>query len=249
MSTLRTRDGTRPTLQFRKALTLNPLHSVNYWSIGFLYLGLGDFEKAERWTTRALELQPDDTMAHLMLWMAVLAQGRLEEAAATSERMLALSPEDPKSHSVAGYSSLIAGDPGKAEGHFRKAYELAPETLIGDLRNATSLGWFLWQAGERDEAQKLFAQSLALNEAALEAGDESSRPLTDTARIYATQGNQQEALRWLRRAVDAGYVALNDPAWASLHPESEFQQMKAEVDAKLALMRRRVEEMEKEWGQ
>ncbi len=224
--------------QFRKALALNPLHSVNYWSLGFLYLGLGDFERAEQWTASALELQPDDTMAHLMLWLSVLAQGRFQEAAETSQRMLALSPEDPKSHSAAAYSALIAGDPQKAG-----------EALFGDLRNATSLGWFLWQIGERDEAQKLFAESLALNQAELEAGNQSSRPLTDTARIYATQGNKEEALRWLRRAVGAGYVGTNDPAWTSLQSESEFQQMKSEVDARLAEMRQRVEEMEEEWEQ
>ena len=234
---------------FRKALSLTPLHSANYWSIGFLYLGLGDFEKAEQWTARALELQPGDTMAHLMMWVSVLAQGRIQEAAETSQTMLALSPEDPKSHSVAGYSSLIAGDFSAAEGHFRKAYELAPEVLLGDSRNATSLGWFLWQKGEQDEARDLFGQSLALNEAELEAGNESSRPLTDTARIYAIQGKTEEALRWLRRAVDAGYAATNDPAWASLQPEPEFQQMKSEADARLAEMRQRVEAMEKEWEQ
>ena len=133
--------------------------------------------------------------------------------------------------------------------YYQKAYELAPEVLFGDSRTTTTLGWFLWQKGERDEAQKLFAQSLALNEAEVEAGNQSSRPLTDTARIYATQGNNEEALRWLRKAVDAGYAGTNDPTWTSLQSESGFQQMKSEVDVELAKMRQRVEEMEQEWEQ
>ena len=187
-------------------------------------------------------------MAQVILWPASWAQGRLEDAAEISRKMLALSPEDPKSHWAAGSSALMGGDLRGAREHFEKAYELAPETLFGDLRVATSLGGFLWEMGERAEAKKLFAQSLAVNEAELDAGNRSSQPLTDTAFVHAAQGNKEEALRWLRRAVDAGYLGLSNPIWKNLHAESQFQQMKAGVDAKVAEMRRRIEALEQERG-
>lgn len=62
----------------------------------------------------------------------------------------------------------------------------------------------------------------------------------------AIQGNGEEALSWLSRAVDAGYLAINDPTWAVLHSNPQFERMKAEVDARLAELRRRVAAMKRE---
>jgi TPR repeat protein len=82
----------------------------------------------------------------------------------------------------------------------------------------------------------------------LEAGDRSSRPLTDTAFIHAIRGDKEEALRWLRRAADAGYLGMNHPMWIYLHAEPQYQQMKAEAEARVAEMRRRIEALEQERG-
>jgi non-specific serine/threonine protein kinase len=235
-------------VQFRKALSLNPLHAYNYWNMGFLYLALGDHEKAEQWVSSALELQPDDTMAHFLLMVAFWAQGRAQEAAETSQKMLALSPEDGKSHFAAAIAAGYGGDVRAAKEHFQRAHELASSTLFGDLRMATCLAQLQWEMGERAEAEELFAQSLAANEAELEAGDRSSRPLTDTAFIHAIRGDKEEALRWLRRAADAGYLGMNHPMWIYLHAEPQYQQMKAEAEARVAEMRRRIEALEQERG-
>jgi len=236
-------------LQFRKALAINPLHAHNHWLIGYLYLGLSEYEKAEQWFNQALDLQPDDTIARLFLWVAYMSQGRLQEAAEASQRMLSLSPDDPKSNLAAGYSFMSAGDLSKAEEHLRKAYELAPELLFGEFRYTTHLGGLLWVMGKQDEAKELAAQSHALNMADLEAGNQSFPPLTDTATLHANaaEGDIDEALRWLRKAVDAGYLGLASPAWTILRSEPQFQQMKAEVDARVVEMRNRMRELEGEW--
>lgn len=234
--------------QFRKALTLNPLHAHNYWLIGYLYLGLSDYEKAEEWLGRALELQPDDTIAQLFLWLAYISQQRIPEAVEISQRMLSQSPDDPKSHLAMGYSLLIEGDFLEGKEHLAKAYELAPDSRSGQFRYATHLGGFLWVTGELNEAQTLLGESLALDEAELKDGDQTYLPLTNTATILATQGKTGEALTWLRRAVDAGYLGLDNPAWASLTSEPQFQQMKAEVDARVNEIRGRVRDLELELG-
>jgi tetratricopeptide (TPR) repeat protein len=222
------------------------LHAHNYWFIGYLYLGLSDYETAERWLSKALELQPEDTIALLFLWLAYISQERLTDAAEISKRMLSLSPNDPKSHMAAGYSILSGGDLLGGIGHLRRAYELAPQAFVGQFRYATHLGGFLWVAGERDEAEKVLAKSLALDEAELRGGNQTHPPLTNTATIHATRGDTEEALRWLRRAVDAGYVGLDNLAWTSLRSEPQFQQMKAEVDARVAEMRGRLQQIEEE---
>jgi Flp pilus assembly protein TadD len=233
--------------QFRKALTLNPFHAHNYWFIGSLYLGLSEYEKAEVWLGEALELQPYDTIAQFYLWLAYISQSQLAEAADVSQRMLSLSPDDPKSHMAAAYSLLFGGDFPGGRQHLQQAYELAPESPAGQFRYATHLGGHLWIIGEQEEAQKLFTESLELDEEQIKGGNQTHYPLTNTATIHATQGNTKEALHWLRRAVDAGYVGLDDLAWTNLHSEPQFQQMKEEVDTKVAEMRSRVRELEEVW--
>ena len=232
--------------QFRQALALSPLHGYNYWSIGFLHLSLFDAERAERWVTRGLEIQPDDTAAHLLLFLTQLQQQRNAHAAATAEKMLELSPDDPKSHFAVGIAALIAQDFAAVRERFETAYALAPEVFFGDSRFATHLGGMLLWIGETDRAGQLFAESLRRDEADLAAGDQSFRPLVDTAKIHAMQGDLQESLRWLRRAVGVGYVGLDDPVWGSLQSDPDFSQMKTEIDAKLADMRERLTLLEQE---
>ena len=144
-------------------------------------------------------------------------------------------------------SFLVGADLPRTREHFEIAHELAPEVFFGDFRFATHLSGLLWYLGERAEAKKLFAESLALDESDLEAGDQSHRPLIDIARVHTIQGNNEEALRWLRRAVAVGYLGINDPAWTNLHSEPQFQQMKAVADARVVEMRSRVREMEEKW--
>jgi hypothetical protein len=163
--------------------------------------------------------------------------------------MLSLSPDDPKSHMAAGYSLLPARDFAGGWEHLHRAHKLAPESRVGQFRHATHIGGFLWLTGEQSEAAKLFEESLALDEAELKGGSQTHPPLTNTATVHATLGNTEEALRWLRRAVDAGYVGLDNPAWTVLHSEPKFQQMKAETDAKTVEMRNRLRELEQEWEQ
>ncbi len=229
---------------FQRALALNPLHAYNYWLIGSLYLALSDYRKAERWFQKARELQPDDTMANFYVWLASISQGRLREAGQTSREMLLQSPDDPKSHLAVGYSLLSGGDLSGATRSLRRAYELAPESLFGELRYATHLSGLLRMAGNADEAGELAARSLALDEAELEAGNQSYFPLTDAAAILAGQGDAEAAMDKLQRAVDAGYLGLDNPAWTSLRGFPRFQQMKTDTDAKKAEMRQRVGELE-----
>ena len=73
----------------------------------------------------------------------------------------------------------------------------------------------------------------------------------DDVRIYAVQGEKQEALAALREAIDEGWRALwwyyleRDPNLESLHDEPEYQAMIAEIEADMAAQLARVGEMER----
>jgi hypothetical protein len=69
--------------------------------------------------------------------------------------------------------------------------------------------------------------------------------------IFATRGETEEALRWMELAFESGYalydLTMKDGLLDSLHNYPRFQQLIAEMEAKVADMRLRVEAMEAEW--
>jgi hypothetical protein len=71
------------------------------------------------------------------------------------------------------------------------------------------------------------------------------------AQIYALRGDKQKALSALQQAIDEGwrnswwYYLKYDPILESLHDESEFQAMVAELEADVAAQLEHVREMER----
>jgi hypothetical protein len=67
------------------------------------------------------------------------------------------------------------------------------------------------------------------------------------------RGDKEKAVEWMQKAANSGWTwyddALKSPLYEVLRDESRFQNIIAEVKAKVDVMRRRVEEMEKEWEQ
>jgi len=68
--------------------------------------------------------------------------------------------------------------------------------------------------------------------------------------IYAIQGNKGEALKWLQKAVDAGWRRYRyfsrHPMLENIRDEPRFKEIREEIKAKVAEMRRRAEQLERE---
>jgi hypothetical protein len=85
-----------------------------------------------------------------------------------------------------------------------------------------------------------------------EQGDEGGDIRFFMAAIYAVQGNKDEAIRWLEKAVEATSPAWNTnyilryPLFENIRDDARFKRITDEAKAKVAKMRRRVEQMERE---
>ena len=70
------------------------------------------------------------------------------------------------------------------------------------------------------------------------------------AAIYAVQGNKEEALKWLQKAVDAGWrhyrYILRYPLFENIREDERFKKIIDDMKVKVAEMRRRVEQLEKD---
>ena len=82
----------------------------------------------------------------------------------------------------------------------------------------------------------------------IEQGNEGWDTREYIAMIYALQGNKEEALKWLQKAVDAGWYhyryIVRHPMLENVRDEPRFKEIIEKTKAKVDEMRRRVEKME-----
>jgi adenylate cyclase len=199
-----------------KALELAPRNTFVLNNAGNLYNLLGRHEKALALYTRILSDDPLNLFAHFNSANVLDRMGRLEEAAAGFMRHLELNPEDWGTHSRLAIIYLRQEQP-----------ERAMEELT-------------W---EPDPEMQAFAKILVLP--ALGRGEEASQRLDAyiteyaerlprrIAAIYGWQGNNDEAFKWLNRAVDQGELQISDsmghPLLAGLHGDPRWPEFLARM--------------------
>jgi len=226
----------------KKAIALSPAWALPCSDLGWLYIGLDDPVQAEEWLKKALELQPDLDVTHDALIYLYLSYGEYNKAIEQSQTYLSKFPGNPSTW-VIEYSALAE----LFSGHYEKAQEYYQK--IGE--QPIELGYIYWKAGRKDEARKLFQGNLDRLQKRLEQGDEGNNIGFSMAAIYAVQGNKEEALRWLEKAVDAGpwrnhnYISRY-PLLENIRDDERFKRIIDETKAKVAEMRRRVEQLEKD---
>jgi tetratricopeptide (TPR) repeat protein len=209
--------------------------------LGRVYYGLDDPVRAEEWLKKALELQPDFDVAQGRLTDLYLALGEYDKAIVQSQTYLSKLPGNPSAWIIE-----FAAEAEFFSGHYEKAQEYYQK--IGE--QPIELGYIYWKAGRKDEARKLFQENLDWLQKRLEQGDESNDIGFSMAAIYAVQGNGDEALKWLEKAVDAGYryyrYISRYPLLENIRDDERFNRIMDDAKAKVAEMRRRVEQLEKD---
>jgi len=225
----------------KKAIALSPANAFPYADLGGIYTSLDDPVRAEEWLKKSLELQPDLDVAHAGLIDLYLALGEYDKAIEQSQTYLSKVPGNPSAWMIecAALAELFSGHDEKAQEYYQK---------IG--AQPVELGYIYWKAGKKDEARKLFQECLNRLQKRLEQGDESSEIRFSMAAIYAVQGNKEEALKWLQKAVDAGWRYYNNasryPLLENIRDDERFKRIIDDTKAKVAEMRRRVEQLEKD---
>ncbi|MGA2587685.1 MAG: protein kinase [Candidatus Aminicenantales bacterium] len=223
----------------KKAIALSPADAFPCADLGSIYYGLDDPVRAEEWLKKALELQPDLDWANIAQIDLYLGFGEYNKAIELSQTYLSKFPDHPWVIEYPALAELFSGHYEKAKEYYQK---------IGT--QPVELGFIYWKAGRKDEAKKLFQGNLDRLQKRLEQGDESSGLLSNMAAICAVQGNKDEALRWLEKAVDAGWrnynYASRYPLFENIREDERFKKIIDDMKVKVAEMRRRVEQLEKD---
>jgi serine/threonine-protein kinase len=146
-------------------------------------------------------------------------QNQLELAGDELEKGLTLEPKHPLLRTSVAYQHMRQGD-------LRQAIEMLEAVIRDDdsMRIAyPTLAMCYVQVGERERATPL------ITEDSISAAEADSEMAYRLATYFAVEGDESEALHWLRRAIYLGnenypWFAKN-PAWNHLHGHTDFERI------------------------
>ncbi|MCH7645341.1 MAG: tetratricopeptide repeat protein [Myxococcales bacterium] len=241
----------------RKSVSIDPGNPVHIAFLGWVFLDLGDLDRAEYWSERSIGLAPESFVPNLAMQLFQLYRGDRSSALEYGRR--AFETEHFWAYSFSSFEpvrihEMRAGRYLEARAAFER---IAPELLNvdspkihnGNYRAAIDLALILSEMGEHERADWLLESSLQYIQR-IPRLDFDGYGVADV-KIYALQGDKQKALSALQRAINEGwrnswwYYLKYDPSLESLHDEPEFQAIVAEIEADMAAQLEHVREMER----
>jgi TolB-like protein/cytochrome c-type biogenesis protein CcmH/NrfG/predicted Ser/Thr protein kinase len=207
----------------RRAITLAPNSDVVWGQLGYVYhyAGLDDF--AEKAFRRSAELSPD-TRIHWMHARMLLYLGRAPEAEQEMRQALAENPNQFKAMAFLGKFLYYQGKLDEAERVLKRAVELARGS--GEDSSLIMAAFLYASRGQRDKIDPKLLRSRPQD---VIDGDYAYW----TGGIHALLGEREQALAWLRRAVDLGNHNYpwfqKDKNYDSLRGDPEYQRIMGEV--------------------
>jgi serine/threonine-protein kinase len=239
---------------FDKALAIDPdLLEARRHTV-LIYLSRGEKQRAREMAEQLAREAPNDSGVHFARGVVARLDGNYEKALRSFERMARLNPAE---RVVASYNRarifLYQGRYDEALSELDQGAVLEPDhPLINAFRAqvlfyrgehvkaAEILERVLEQQPQLDGIRPIysgFLSALGFNEEAREQLNDEVKKTADTdhdvsywlASAYAMEGERDEALRWLRRAIALGNENKpwfeRNPAWDSLKDDPEFRQI------------------------
>lgn len=200
---------------YRRALELNPNHSLAHLRYAHLLSNIGRHDESAREAAEALRLEPLSALLNGLAGMFRLQAKDYEGAIRQLEHTLEIEPDFWIAHLNLGKCYELMQRYDLAEEHYRSALERSdknnePLSMIGHLHGLR---------GQRAEAEKVASQLIAISK-------ERYVPPTKIALIYAGMGDHAKAIEWLGKGCadrDVGMTFLNvNPRWDRLRGDPGF---------------------------
>jgi TolB-like protein/Flp pilus assembly protein TadD len=228
-------------------------HSASGWQLrGWIAYSRGRIQDAVRDLKVAVELEPNNSDTLLLLCNCYLISGRVAAARPLLTRLLAVDPLTPITRCMPGYADIMEGNLQAAINPYRQMFEMDQLNPMARLffvwvlilnRRHDDVGALLkaFPPDQRDSLPGRLSFFLAHAAAgwSSEAEAEVTPQIEAIARAtdvfprflsegFALAGDRESAIKWLRVAVDRGFVnypflAHYDPAFVALRGDSAFE--------------------------
>ncbi len=199
-----------------------------YLSQGGLSLTEGNPDKAIIQLKEAVSLNPDSPKAHNLLGIAYFQKKNYASAKKEYEKALELSPSYAQAYSNLGSACFMLQELARAEEMFKKAISLSPNLVSAHY----SLGTLFATLGKVEESSLYFAKGIELDPEFLEKNPAFIATFTSDifrnpeilfiyAKVYASAGNIEKTVLYLKRAEQAGFKD-----WFRIEKEKEFEKVR-----------------------
>ena len=207
--------------EFQTAIKLKPAYApAHQWYSSYL-VAVERFDEAIAEAKRTEELEPLSFVASSHLGWIYYLSGRNDEAIEQCRKILELDPSSFPARRYLGLAYEAKEMYPEAITEFQTGVKLSGSPLMLAL-----LGHAYAVAGKRAEAQKVLDDLQQLQE------QRYVSPYT-VAAIYAGLGNQEEAFKWLDKAVEGRDIWLMnlkvDPVFAKLRSQRRFTDILARI--------------------
>jgi DNA-binding winged helix-turn-helix (wHTH) protein/TolB-like protein/Tfp pilus assembly protein PilF len=200
---------------YRRAIELNPSYAPAHQWLGLLFGISGRFDAALEELHIAEELEPAVPFYAGLRGMVLSYKGEHDAAIEELERALAAGPELPNTRAFLTMAYLRRGDLERAAEHAAAIRSPAPGSrgYVGQIHAL---------AGRRAEALAEIERLIALSR-------ERYVSAYDTASIYATLGEVEQAFAWLERAFEERSQIINwlpwDGAFESIRTDPRYPEL------------------------
>ncbi len=203
---------------------LVPDSFVGYGNLGNTYLQEGEYAKAVPMLERSVAIRPTAQNTS-NLGTAYFQLRRYSEAARTYETAVQLDSADYEVWGNLGDAYYWAPEErGKSAAAYGRAIELANESIQVNPRNAELISYiagYYAMSGQHLAAVHDIQQALQIS-------PDNAEVLASAAQVYKQLGETDECLRYLEKAVAAGYSATtirDTPNFDSLHGQERFERL------------------------
>jgi serine/threonine protein kinase/tetratricopeptide (TPR) repeat protein len=210
---------------WQKLIELAPDNVWGYLNVGAAYLNLGQFGQANEYFRRGLEVAPNNEDILANLGSVSFFLGFFEEDVTYSQKAVDLRPQryDYWGNLADAYR-MIPGDASKAAAAYKQAIHLAEGQLEINPNSTdllSSLAHYYARTNDPVRARKCLEKALKIDSQNVDV-------LLIACLVHLDAGERQEALKYLQKAVNAGYTReqlLANPELMSLHSDPQFERL------------------------
>lgn len=192
---LRTQKDYLQAIDYYKAANKRGESATIHNKLGLCYLALRQLDPAKKAFEHSLKRDKHYPEAYNSLGVVYYLKNDFGKAIKNYRKAIELREDSPYFHSNLGTAYIAKEDMTHGMAEYRRAFELDPKVFESKSRS----GITAWMSGPADRAKYAFAM----------------------ARIYASGGDIDGALQWLKRAMEDGY-----PDIKNVYKEAEFAKLR-----------------------
>ncbi len=201
---------------FERALMLDPTDLDIIDGVAYVAEAIGRLDTALAFREYAVARDPAGPVGHFDLGLIYLKLGRPDDAATNVRTALALHPEHFGAWAVLGLALL-------ANGETQAAVEAIEQETI-EMYRLSGLAFAHYELGQQEESDKFLAELIEKH---------AKKASTEVASVFAWRGDNDNAFKWLEKALENDETALSNVAshytFRNLHDDPRWQPFLAKL--------------------